>query len=333
MQPEDRQMVAASLAKIFQGTAGDRAQVRDEVREFGWSELLREWPQDAVTTLFALQGKYLPGTTMLDEIALAQLGFDPEQSAGTGFVFPPIGTHEPVDAIVDVRTGDVRLPRGGLTVAGVQAPARVATVARVDGEYALITGTTDAATWPEADGGLDPDGAWHRFDGELTMPAAGLVVDVALGGRWPDVVAHCHRAIAEELVGVARAMLELALAYTRERHQFGKSMDSFQAVQHKLADVRVWLEIAELSIEAAWEDATPWSATMAKIHAGRLSTLAAKNAQQVLGGMGFTWEHAFHRYLRRAWTLEPVLGSAQRLRRETGDRMRAEGTTPLLAQL
>jgi alkylation response protein AidB-like acyl-CoA dehydrogenase len=128
-------------------------------------------------------------------------------------------------------------------------------------------------------------------------------------------------------------MLDLAVAHTRDRRQFGQVLGSFQAVQHKLADVRVWLEAADLGAESAWEDIDQFSAALAKIHAGRAARTAARNCQQVLGGMGFTWEQPFHRYLRRAWTLEPLLGTAEALRGEIGAALRERGSLPLLAQL
>jgi Acyl-CoA dehydrogenase, C-terminal domain len=80
----------------------------------------------------------------------------------------------------------------------------------------------------------------------------------------------------------------------------------------------VWQEVAEL--DAAWEDELPASAELAKVLAGRLVRTAAANCQQVLGGMGFTWEHEFHRYLRRGLLLEPPLGSAAQLRAVVGTR-------------
>jgi alkylation response protein AidB-like acyl-CoA dehydrogenase len=127
-------------------------------------------------------------------------------------------------------------------------------------------------------------------------------------------------------------MLGSALEHVKTREQFGRPLGSFQAVKHALADVRVWLECALLAADAAWEDDRPESAEMAKILAGRLFRTAAANCQQVLGGMGFTWEHEFHRYLRRGLVLEPLLGSAAQLRGVLGARVRTTGV-PQLAQL
>jgi hypothetical protein len=284
-----------------------------------------------VSVLFALQGEHLAATTMLDQVALAALGLDAAEAAGAGFVFPPAGRHEPQAAIAD--GAGLTLPAGGLVLARPTAPDQVTAVVQVEGEVVLAAGALAAGAWPSGGTGLDPEGGWARLDRGLTLDGQALRLDAGRGARWPDALAHCQRALACELAAVGRAMLGLAVAHTRDRRQFGQPLGSFQAVQHKLADVRVWLEVADLSVAAAWEDGDPCAATLAKIHAGRAARTAARNCQQVLGGMGFTWEYPFHRYLRRAWTLEPLLGPADALRGEIGSALRDSGRLPLLAQL
>jgi hypothetical protein len=331
MQAGDRELVAQSLRQIFTATATAPARLRDDIESFGWLELLREEPGVAVPVLFALQGEHLPATTMLDQVALAGLGLGADESVTTGFVFPPAGSHEPPEACTD--GGGLTLPAGGLVVAGTAAPERVTAVARLDGEVILATGTPASGTWPARGTGLDCDSGWASLDRGLTLDGQTLRLDAAGEAPWAAALAQCHRALACELTAVSRAMLELAVVHVRERRQFGQPLGSFQAVQHKLADVRVWLEVADLSTEAAWEDSGECSAALAKIHACRAARTAAQNCQQVLGGMGFTWEHSFHRYLRRAWTLEPLLGAADTLRAEIGAALRESGRLPLLAQL
>jgi hypothetical protein len=329
MQAGDQELIEQSLRQIM--STAEPGRVRDDIESFGWLELLREEPDIAVSVLFALQGERLPATTMLDQVALAGFGLAAAESAGTGFVFPPAGTHEPAGAVAD--GAGLRLEAGALVLARAAAPERIVAVVRLDDEIVLATGTLASGEWPARGTGLDPDSGWAILTQGLALDGQALRLDAGQGSRWPGALADCHRALAYELAAVSRAMLELAVVHTRDRHQFGQALGSFQAVQHKLADVRVWLEVAELSAEAAWEDPGQCSATLAKIHAGRAARTAAKHCQQVLGGMGFTWEHPFHRYLRRAWTLEPLLGAADTLRGEIGAALRESGRLPLLAQL
>ena len=75
---------------------------------------------------------------------------------------------------------------------------------------------------------------------------------------------------------------------------------------------------AEAAVDAGWEEPTPYTAAMAKAIAGRSSRTVARHAQQVLAGMGFTAEHAFHHYLRRVLVLDQLLGSATELSTELG---------------
>ena len=72
---------------------------------------------------------------------------------------------------------------------------------------------------------------------------------------------------------------------------------------------------------------------LAKSLAGRAARLAATHCQQVLGGIGFTAEHPFHRYLARALTLDSVLGSTSELRRAIGQQLVSAGTIPRLVEL
>jgi alkylation response protein AidB-like acyl-CoA dehydrogenase len=123
----------------------------------------------------------------------------------------------------------------------------------------------------------------------------------------------------------------------KSRTQFGKPLASFQAVKHRLADVRLAQECAQLAAGAAWEPAADVdaviAAVLAKAMANRFTRLAREHCQQVLGGMGFTWEHDFHRYARRALVLEPFFGSTERLHSMLGESMHRTGGTPRLAIL
>jgi alkylation response protein AidB-like acyl-CoA dehydrogenase len=125
-------------------------------------------------------------------------------------------------------------------------------------------------------------------------------------------------AVAHELLGAARTMLELARDHAMERVQFGRPIASFQAVRHKLAEVFVYLESADALLDDAWVAGTPEYAAMAKAFAGHAARLAAKHCQQVLAGIGFTTEHPFHLYLKRVIELDRLLGTNRELTRSLG---------------
>ena len=79
------------------------------------------------------------------------------------------------------------------------------------------------------------------------------------------------------------------------------------------------IEAASAALDAAWEDGSALTAALAKAIAGRSARTVARHCQQVLAGVGFTTEHPFHRYLRRALVLDGVLGDARSLTHQLGE--------------
>jgi alkylation response protein AidB-like acyl-CoA dehydrogenase len=130
-------------------------------------------------------------------------------------------------------------------------------------------------------------------------------------------------------------MLELALEHARTRTQFGRSVASFQAIRHRLAETYVAIEAAHAALVAAadYPDASGLPACIAKAVAGDAARTTARHAQQTLAGMGFTTEHAFHRYLRRTRVLDQLLGSSTSLTRQIGETVLAERALPALQPL
>jgi len=156
---------------------------------------------------------------------------------------------------------------------------------------------------------------------EVTHPflSPGVTEEVTAGDEKPGVGALVSRAyvlVAAELVGTVRTLLEMTLAYARERVQFDRPIGSFQAVQHKLADVALERERAEAAVfyaamclDAGDADAVR-AAHVAKAAAGAAARKAAKDAIQTHGGIGFTWEHDLHLFIRRAYTSEFLFGTS-----------------------
>jgi len=122
-------------------------------------------------------------------------------------------------------------------------------------------------------------------------------------------------ALAAEMAGTARRLFDMALAYAKERVQFDVPIGSFQAIQHKLAEVALELEratsavyYAAMAIDA--KDADRHRAThVAKAAAGTAATRAAKDGIQIHGGIGYTWEHDLHLFIRHAYGSEAWLGT------------------------
>ncbi|MFE1749608.1 acyl-CoA dehydrogenase family protein [Streptomyces anandii] len=123
--------------------------------------------------------------------------------------------------------------------------------------------------------------------------------------------------LACEAVGAADRALELTVEYVKQRRQFGRAVGSFQAVKHRLADVYVEVQAARsAACYAAWAAAGHGGRAggLALAQALQALRLAAGEAVQLHGGIGFTWEHEAHLYFKRAAGDELLFGPVHRLR-------------------
>ncbi|MFF7195254.1 acyl-CoA dehydrogenase family protein [Streptomyces sp. NPDC008079] len=159
---------------------------------------------------------------------------------------------------------------------------------------------------------------------DLTRPLADLELSGAAGRLLPaaDPAAALDRALltgagllASEQLGIAQWCLDETVRYLGERHQFGRAVGSFQSLKHRLADL--WLEV--VSARAAARSAADALATgapdtavavaVAQSYVAATAVHAAEEALQLHGGIGMTWEHPLHLYLKRAKADEIALGT------------------------
>lgn len=117
-------------------------------------------------------------------------------------------------------------------------------------------------------------------------------------------------------VGIAQAAYEKALAYAQERKQFGKTLSSFQAIQFKLADMAMKVELARTMVyKAAWlkDQGKPFTkeAAMCKLYASEICMEVASQAIQIHGGYGYMKEYQVERFLRDAKLLEIGEGTSE----------------------
>jgi alkylation response protein AidB-like acyl-CoA dehydrogenase len=136
---------------------------------------------------------------------------------------------------------------------------------------------------------------------------------------WPilqKVLNIATVALCAEMVGGAQRVLDLSVAYAKERVQFGRPIGSFQAVKHKCAEMMLQVESAKsAAYYAAWavdEDVpeAPLAVSMAKAYCSDAYRNTAGEGIQVHGGIGFTWEHDMHLYFKRAKYAEFTFGDA-----------------------
>ncbi|MEV4574541.1 acyl-CoA dehydrogenase family protein [Nonomuraea jabiensis] len=129
------------------------------------------------------------------------------------------------------------------------------------------------------------------------------------GSSWPRVRDLGIAALAAEQVGGAQRCLEMAVEHAKRRRQFGRPIGSFQAIKHKLADLLLLVESARSAAGAAAVDGV--YAAIAGSYCTEAYLAAAGENIQVHGGIGITWEHPAHRYLKRATSDAQLFGPPQ----------------------
>jgi alkylation response protein AidB-like acyl-CoA dehydrogenase len=123
-------------------------------------------------------------------------------------------------------------------------------------------------------------------------------------------------ALAVEMVGTAQAVFDVTIEYAKQRVQFGVPIGSFQAIKHKFADMLIALERARstgyfAALTLAEDDERRSRATaVAKVAAGDCQRLLAKEGIQIHGGIGYTWEHDMHLYVKRMKSSEQLFGTS-----------------------
>ncbi len=267
-------------------------------------------------------------TTRADaDAALTELGWlemlDAAPKDALEIVFDALGRTNAnatvLDDVVAIGLGAKPRPDIAVVLPGGFATARIATASEVlvGPETVVPAGAVDARRIL----GIDPDFGLYevRVDAPVVPPAAA----VALG----------RRAVAQQIAGACRTMLELARTHARERVQFGRPVARFQAVRHRLAETLVAIEALDATLAAAADEPNEMTAALAKATAGRTARTVAAHCQQVLASIGFTTDHPFHRYLKRTMLLDALLGNADELAVDIGQQLLAARRVPTLIEL
>jgi alkylation response protein AidB-like acyl-CoA dehydrogenase len=145
------------------------------------------------------------------------------------------------------------------------------------------------------------------------------------GSQLERALQEATTALAMETVGTCQSIFDLALDHAKSREQFGVPIGSFQAIKHKFADMRVVLERARATCYFAAatiaedDERRALATSMAKAAAGDCQRLLAQEGIQILGGIGYTWEHDMHLYVKHAKAGDALLGTAATHRLRVAD--------------
>jgi alkylation response protein AidB-like acyl-CoA dehydrogenase len=314
-------LTALAVPESLGGAGAGPGEIAVAVEEFGRVLLPSPYLSSAVAAL-VLAGaaaasseaaqRYLPG--LADGSVIAALALDADVTAAGRTV-----------------TGAARTPghgaAAGSAVTGAAAGGTVTGAARnvVDGAAAsllLVRAGDDLLAVAAGDAVVEPLGtldqtrrqAAVRFDGAPAVPA----------GPAGPAVALQRVLLAAECAAAAEHCLDVTVAYLMSRRQFGRPIGSFQALKHRAADLAVAVSAAHATARAAvWTAASDPAALaalapLAALHCARTFVRVAGEMIQLHGGIGFTWEHEAHLYLKRAKSTQLLLGTVSALRAEIG---------------
>jgi hypothetical protein len=284
--------------------------------ELGWPDALMDDTHAAVSVLFVSQGAANATSSALHQVLAHALGRD-----RVPVILPAIGETTAPGRIVGPEVA-VR----GLATTDLGRHEAVLVVTSADERLVVLEVAVDSLSARPVQG-VDPGLELLEVTGGCARPS-----DLQ-PAAWQEAVALGQVALAHELVGGSRTMLQLARRHALDRIQFGQPIARYQAVRHRLAETLVAIEGAEAMIEAAWLDLTPSAAALAKAVAGRGARVAARHCQQVLAGIGFTTEHPLHRFVRRVLVLEQLLGSTRALTQDLAQEALLHKRLPALLPL
>jgi Acyl-CoA dehydrogenase, C-terminal domain len=307
---------AVGAALAVTGASAD-----DQLADLGWLEMLATEPRDAIAAVFGALGATNGAATILDDVVVSALGAEPRPDLAV--LLPPFGAWGAPGAVAD---GHARA--AGLATARVVAASELLVVCAAGSGFRALMVPASAADAPAVTG-VDPE-AGFRFVRLEHAPAAGEALDAT---AWESGVALGRRAVAHQMLGACRTMLALARDHAAERVQFGRSIASFQAVRHRLADAFVAVEALDATLGAAGDEPNGLTAALAKATAGRTARTVVTHCQQVLAGIGFTTDHPFHRFLKRTMMLDGLFGAADDIALDIGRHLLSARSVPTLIEL
>ena len=259
--------------------------------------------------------------TALTGLALARLG-RPELladlaagdlAASLAFHGSVTGRYDGADLVLSGRASAVQAAAAAdwlLVTAAV--PSATPSTAGVQGRRLALVERSRTAVEPRRT--LDETRRWY----DVVLDGVRVEAADVLAAAEPDLVWLADAAAvlnAADSLGVGERLLEMTVSYVKVREQFGRPLGSFQSVKHKVADMLTTLKgaraatyYAAMALDAGVADATT-AASAAKAFTAEGVAALAGEALQTHGGIGFTWEHDLHLYLRRAKVNEMLYGA------------------------
>ena len=184
-------------------------------------------------------------------------------------------------------------------------------------QFLVPTDATGVRIEPQQSVDLVKQYARVHFDGVLVAPSA-VVGSAAETAALIDRQSQLAQVLqCAEVVGILQTVFDFTAAWALDRHTFGRPLASYQVLKHGFADMKLWLEACRATTTAAVADvvarspAAGLSASIAKSYVGEMSCRIVQACVQMHGGIGVTWEHDLHLYLRRVTLYRSTFGTPE----------------------
>jgi alkylation response protein AidB-like acyl-CoA dehydrogenase len=235
-------------------------------------------------------------------------------------------------ALAAESNGDGTVLDGEKTLVMDAASADFFLVATSDGHRHIVEKGAEGVT-VTAEESIDPTRRVSSVRLENVQVAAENTLPGGTEDYWPVFQRACV-ALAAESTGLAQRSLEMSVAYAKDRQQFGRPIGAYQAVSHRCAQMLLETENSRSAVYgAAWAadaepESLPLAASTAKAYASDAGWRVPDAAIQVHGGIGFTWEHDLHFFLKRGRANAATFGDAKWHRERVADAVLAGETAP-----
>ncbi len=329
-----------------------------EMAELGWTGLAvpEEWGGQGLgivdlAVLFEEMGYALAPSPLFSNaivsIALSLCGSDDQRErflrplAGGELRGVPALWDAGSPATIGVFTMEAKADGDGIVLDGKKvlvadaASADFFVVATADGRRHIVErGAAGVSVTPETSLDITRRLSTVSFEGVRVAAADSMPAE---GPEYYPVFFRLCVALAAESTGVAQRTMEMAVEYAKDRKQFDRQIGSYQAVSHRCAQMLLETENARSAVYgAAWAadaepESLPLAASMAKAYASDAGWRVPDASIQVHGGIGFTWEHDLHFFLKRGRANASLFGDAKWHRERVADAVLARAAEPALA--
>lgn len=337
----DDRAAVDTIPTVAESPAGYDESLWRELGEYGFLGLLipEEFGgagatlADAAVVAAELGRRVVPGPFLTSAVQATTILVDAHDAGGeTGSCLAAMATGESTACVIDEHSARRDLTVTGDIGSGLSITGAVSTVVGADTAATLLVplevaeqtvigrvaaNAVEINAEPLAD--VSRRAATVAFDATRVAVDDILMAGPAARAALDRATARLSVAVAADSAAGAQAALSLATEYANSRHQFGRAIGSFQAIKHKLANMYIAADSAQAMADRAAElgDGDDLAARKAVLAAAAHCTSAyltvAGDSIQVHGGIGFTWEHPCHRYLKRAWLNQMMLGGRRQL--------------------